>query len=230
MRLKPSNSTIEYTLKRSERKTIGISVERDGSVVVSAPEIVTEEAIAQHVHTKRLWVWEKQAIKKHQNAEAPQKQFIAGESFEYLGRRYRMKIVDAQDKPLKMCDGWFCLSRDHQNEAKKWFIEWYSARLEEKINERLKHVFGFKKENLPSIRVIDLGYRWGSCSKEGILNFNWKIAMAPLSIIDYVVAHELTHLQEHSHSDRFWKELGKIMPGYKKKKEWLKNNGMTLTL
>ena len=105
MRLKPSNSTIEYTLKRSARKTIGISVERDGSVVVSAPEIVTEEAIAQHVHTKRLWVWEKQAIKKHQNAEAPQKQFIAGESFEYLGRRYRMKIVDAQDKPLKMCEG-----------------------------------------------------------------------------------------------------------------------------
>jgi len=230
MRLKTSNSLIEYTLKRSERKTIGISVERDGRVVVSAPTIVTEETVAKHVHTKRLWIWEKQAIKKHQKCEAPNKQFVAGESFEYLGRRYRMKLIDTQDKPLKMHEGWFCLNREDQIKAKKSFIAWYSTHLEEKINERLKHVFGFKKENLPTIRVIDLGYRWGSCSKEGILNFNWKIAMAPLSIIDYVIAHELTHLQEHSHSERFWKELGKIMPGYQKKKEWLKNNGMTLSL
>lgn len=134
--------------------------------------MVTEEALTQHVHAKRLWVWEKQAIKKHQNAESPTKQFIADESFEYLGRRYRMKLVDIQDKPLKMCDGWFCLSRDHQSEAKKWFIHWYSVRLEEKINERLKHVFGFKKENLPSIRVIDLGYRWGYSISTGKLRWH----------------------------------------------------------
>ena len=80
------------------------------------------------------------------------------------------------------------------------------------------------------VKVLDLGYRWGSCTKEGNLNFNWKIAMAPLSIIDYVVAHELIHLKEHSHSERFWKELSKVMPDYAKRKEWLKANGVYLDL
>lgn len=227
---KISNSPIEYTLRRAGRKTIGISVERDGSIVVTAPESVDEASIHQHVHSKRLWIWEKQAIKKHQNGEVVTKQFIAGESFEYLGRRYRLKFVEEQEKPLKMHEGWFCMRKDIQDTAKGCFITWYYERLEEKIKERLKHVFGYTKQSMPTIRVIDLGFRWGSCSKDGTLNFNWKIAMAPISIIDYVIAHELTHLHEHSHSDRFWKELGKIMPGYQKKKEWLKNNGMLLNI
>lgn len=230
MPLKTSNSPIEYTLKRAGRKTIGISVERDGSVVVIAPESVDETSIQQHVQSKRLWIWEKQAIKKHQNSEVVTKQFIAGESFEYLGRRYRLKFVEEQDRVLKMQEGWFSLRKNMQHQAKECFIAWYSQRLEEKIKERLKQVFGYSKQSMPNIRVIDLGFRWGSCSKDGTLNFNWKIAMAPVSIIDYVIAHELTHLHEHSHSDRFWKELGKIMPGYQKKKEWLKNNGMFLTI
>lgn len=230
MRLKTSNSPIEYTLKRAGRKTIGISVERDGSVVVTAPQTVDDTFIQQHVHSKRLWIWEKQAIKKHQNSDVITKQFIAGESFEYLGRRYRLKFIETQDRPLKMHEGWFCMRKDVQESAKECFIGWYSERLEDKIKERLKHVFGYSKQTMPNIRVIDLGFRWGSCSKDGTLNFNWKIVMAPISIIDYVIAHELTHLYEHSHSDRFWKELGKIMPGYQKKKDWLKNNGMLLII
>ena len=77
---------------------------------------------------------------------------------------------------------------------------------------------------------MELGFRWGSCTKEGSLNFNWKIAMAPISVIDYVIVHEIVHLQEHTHNEKFWKEILKLMPNYLEKKEWLRLNGRKLDI
>lgn len=221
---------IDYRLRRAARKTIGITVERDGSVVVTAPETLDNESIEKHVWSRRLWIWQKQAIKKHQNNEMIQKQFVSGESFYYLGRLHRLQPVDEQDKPLKLMHGWFNLRRDVQADAKKHFMKWYSERLELKIHERIAPLAKKAGIEVGKVKVLDLGYRWGSCTKEGNLNFNWKIAMAPLSIIDYVLAHELIHLKEHSHSERFWKELSKVVPDYAKRKEWLKANGVYLNL
>lgn len=221
---------IDYRLQRAARKTIGITVERDGSVVVTAPETLDKKSIEKHIWSRRLWIWQKQAIKKHQSDTMVQKQFISGESFYYLGRLHRLQLIDAQDKPLKLMHGWFNLRKDVQPEAKKHFMKWYSERLEQKITERIVPMAKRAGVQLGKVKVLDLGYRWGSCTKEGNLNFNWKIAMAPLSIIDYVIAHELIHLKEHSHSERFWKELSKVMPDYAKRKEWLKTNGACLDL
>lgn len=221
---------IDYTLKHAARKTIGLSIERDGSLIVTAPETLTPEQIDKHVWSRRLWIWQKQAIKKHQYDEIVQKQFISGESFYYLGRLHRLQLLNGQDRPLKLLHGWFNLRSDSQHEAKQHFEQWYSERLEKKIAGRIEIFANKARVTFGKLTIQDLGYRWGSCTKEGNLNFNWKIAMAPLSIIDYVVAHELVHLKEHSHSERFWKELGKIMPDYAKRKAWLKENGVWFTI
>ncbi len=77
---------------------------------------------------------------------------------------------------------------------------------------------------------MELGFRWGSCTKDGILNFNWKIAMAPIGVIDYIIIHEIVHLKEHTHNEKFWKEVAKMMPNYAEKKEWLKAQGKGLSL
>lgn len=220
---------IDYDVIRSHRKSLGITVERDGNIVVNAPEKLNDEEIEKQVWKKRLWIWEKLALKKAYQSEEISKQFVSGESFLYLGRSYRLEVA-GESNPLKLKQGWFTLGIKQQAKAKQHFKNWYSEHLKKKIQERLDLVS--KKLNItcPEFRVMELGYRWGSCTKEGCLNFNWKIAMAPIGVIDYIIVHEIAHLKEHTHNERFWKEVQRLMPNYSEKKEWLKEHGNELEL
>ena len=220
---------INYELVRSNRKSIGITIERDAQVVVNVPIDLDEQTIEKHIHKKRFWIWEKLAIKKDSLENIVQKQFVSGESFSYLGRNYRLKIVD-DNSELKLKNGWFTLGQKKQQKAKEIFKSWYSEHLKNKIDERLKIIC--EKSNLkkPDFRIMELGFRWGSCTKEGILNFNYKIAMAPMGVIDYIIVHELVHLKIHTHNEKFWKEVSRVMPNYLEKKEWLRLKGHELSL
>ncbi len=220
---------IDYDVIRSNRTSLGITVERDGNIVVNSPLELDDQDIEKQVWKKRLWIWEKLAIKKMDQDNQVKKQFISGESFYYLGAHYRLEIVEG-DAALKLKNGWFQLGSKHQKKAKEYFKIWYSDHLKNKIRSRLKLFEQRLAMDVPEFRVMELGYRWGSCSKEGNLNFNWKIAMAPVGVIDYIIAHELAHLKEHTHNERFWKEVRRLMPDYTKHKEWLKCNGASLDL
>jgi predicted metal-dependent hydrolase len=220
---------IDYDVIRSNRTSLGITVERDGSIVVNSPLELDDLDIEKQVWKKRLWIWEKLAIKKADQDNQVKKQFISGESFYYLGAHYRLEITEGDDT-LKLKNGWFLLGRKHQKKAKECFKSWYSDHLKNKIHLRLKLFEQRLAIDMPDFRVMELGYRWGSCSKEGNLNFNWKIAMAPVGVIDYIIAHELAHLKEYTHNERFWKEVRRLMPDYTKHKEWLKYNGASLDL
>jgi predicted metal-dependent hydrolase len=220
---------IDYDVIRSNRTSLGITVERDGNIVVNSPLELDDLDIEKQVWKKRLWIWEKLAIKKMDQDKQVKKQFISGESFYYLGAHYRLEIVEG-DVTLKLKNGWFQLGNKQQKKAKEYFKTWYSDHLKNKIRSRLQLFEQRLSMNVPDFRVMELGYRWGSCSKEGNLNFNWKIAMAPVGVIDYIIAHELAHLKEHTHNERFWKEVRRLMPDYTKHKEWLKCNGASLDL
>ena len=218
---------IDYDLVRSKRSSIGITVERNGSIVVNAPQELEKDEIDKHVYKKRLWIWEKLAIKKEHNDKVTQKKFISGESFSYLGRSYRLKIVD-EDSALKLKNGWFILGKKYQPKAKELFKIWYTQHLKDKIKERLESLNKNLNLEIPEYKIMELGYRWGSCTKDGVLNFNWKIAMAPIGVIDYIIIHEIAHFKEHTHNERFWREVQRLMPSYIEKKEWLKENGPDL--
>ncbi len=215
---------INYELISSNRKSIGITVDRDGKVVVNAPANLSIEDIEKHIYKKRLWIWEKQALKNSSLENISKKEFVSGESFLYLGRNYRLKIVD-ENSELKLKNGWFILSKNRQNKAKELFKSWYSGRLKEKIDETLEIICKNQNIKKPDFKTMDLGFRWGSCTKEGNLNFNWKMAMASIGVIDYIIIHEIVHLKIHTHNDKFWKEVYKNMPNYLEKKEWLRLNG-----
>lgn len=220
---------IDYELIRSDRKSITITIDRDSKVIVNAPENLNEEEIEKYIYKKRLWIWEKLAIKKSAYEDIFEKKFVSGESFSYLGRNYRLQIIEGNDD-LKLKHGWFILGERKQSKAKEIFKDWYSNHLKNKIEERLVPICNEKRIEEPTFRIMELGFRWGSCTKDGSLNFNWKIAMAPTSIIDYVIVHEIVHLKEHTHNEKFWKELSKFMPNYLEKKEWLRLNGHKLDL
>ncbi|MBD3842421.1 MAG: DUF45 domain-containing protein [Campylobacterales bacterium] len=112
---------INYELIRSNRKSIGITIERDAQVVVNAPMSLDEQTIEKHIHKKRFWIWEKLALKKDSLENIVQKQFVSGESFSYLGRHYRLQIVD-DNSELKLKNGWFVLGTKKQKKAKELFI------------------------------------------------------------------------------------------------------------
>jgi hypothetical protein len=224
---------VPYEVVRSRRKTADIVIERDGSVVVRAPEWIGEEAVEGIVESKHYWIFKSLAEWRDLNATRVLREYKSGEGFLYLGRAYRLLLVADQEEPLLLRNGRFTLRRDlvergEIGSAKAAFEAYYVARGRKRIGERVRY-FAPKVGVAPQgIEVRELGNRWASCSPAGRLAFHWKCMMAPLTIIDYVVVHELCHLHHRDHNAAFWDEVDKVMPEYRERKAWLRVHGASL--
>jgi predicted metal-dependent hydrolase len=230
---------IKYQIKRGKRKkTIGLVVQPNTSVIVLSPEFLLENRIKEVVLKRAGWILKQQERIGKLKAE-PSKDFVSGESFPYLGRQYRLKIVRSEDNenaPCKLVGGRFYIEMNKSLEGRRAsrfvqgrLLEWYRARAQEKIEARTQEYVKLIGQHPEKIFIKNHEKRWGSCSSTGILRFNWKVIMAPLSILDYVIVHELCHLSIKNHSDKFWNKLGSFIPDYKKKRQWLKENSFLLT-
>ena len=208
------------------RKTLQITVERDGELRLAAPESADEEALRRFVRQKRFWIYKKLAEKDSLQRPIPRKQFVDGEGFLYLGRSYRLKLTDQQREPLKLAGGRFRLRRDQVEHAREQFIQWYSNRgrdwLARKVNEHAPRM----EVSPAGVRVQDLGYRWGSCGKGEVLYFHWKTMLLPRLIAEYVVIHELAHLHVPHHTPTYWRRVERALPDYERRKSWLAAHGM----
>lgn len=215
-------------LIRSRRKTVAIIVQRDGRVIVRAPLKAAAEAIEVFVQSKSEWIREKKALAL-QSAAAPARQFVSGEKFWLLGEQIPLRVVADQRTTLALRDE-FLLAAKAAPDARAIFEKWYRARaltvLAERVN-LLARKYGFQYAKL---RITSARTRWGSCSSRGTLSFTWRLVMAPPEVIDYVVIHELAHTRVQNHSPAFWAEVARLMPGYKRSREWLRKNGRYLTL
>jgi predicted metal-dependent hydrolase len=226
---------ISYEVVRSRRATADIVIERDGRILVRAPKSIPNERIEDMVEAKRYWIYKTLAEWRALNATRVLREYCNGEGFLYLGRSYRLLLVKDQEQPLSLRSGRFCLRRDVVDNgeiavAKAAFRDYFIARGKERITQRV--LYYAAKVGITS-RVIDvreLGNRWASCSPKGNLAFHWKCMMAPPTIIDYVVVHELCHSQYLNHTEAFWNEVDKILPNYRERKEWLKKNGAAMDL
>jgi predicted metal-dependent hydrolase len=158
----------------------------------------------------------------------------------YLDRRYRLEVSPAEisKSEVKLYQGKFIinysekLKEDDQQrieEIRDALIEWYRQHAKVKINERVEKYKDKLDVEPNNVVVKKQKKRWGSCSSKGNLNFNWRIILAPMSIVDYLVVHELTHLLHDNHSKEFWATVGSIIPDVKAKREWLKINGRRLS-
>ena len=218
-----------YSTVRSNRKTLGLTIERDGTIVVRAPNSCPKEVIEEFVRSRKDWIMEKLDARREMLTKIPHKEFVDGEGFLYLGKSYRLKIVET-GPPLRLYNGYFELNQELVSKGRDVFIDWYRshALIEFKRRvEKYKRLLGVDPEG---IRVLDLKYRWGSCSKGGTLNFHWKSVLAPLSMLDYIVVHELVHLKEKNHTPEFWKLVGMVLPDYERRKNWLEQNGPILDI
>jgi predicted metal-dependent hydrolase len=217
---------IDYSLTRSGRKkTISIYIERDGEISVLAPELISMAKIEEIIESKRLWIYKGLAEWEDLNAKRIKREFVSGESFPYLGRNYRLKIADNQTKPLILKNGHFCIQAKSLSKADEIFKEFYREKGIKKIKDRIKYFQGKLGAQPNQIRILELKHRWASCSAKGNLNFHWKCIQLPLSVLDYIVVHELTHIAHSNHTKAFWNQIDKVIPDYQERKQWLKVNG-----
>jgi predicted metal-dependent hydrolase len=213
---------------RSKRHTIAILVHRDGKVIVRAPLKAPETLIRAFIESKSGWIEQKKA-EAAQHVALPVKKYTGGEKFLYLGREIPLRVVDGQKTALTFRDE-FSLSKTALPGAQALFEKWYKARARTVLTERVTHYaqqFGLRYEK---IRISSARTCWGSCSSRGTLSFTWRLVMAPLEVVDYVVIHELAHLKVKNHSPVFWAEVARMQPDFKRRRAWLKKNGQFLTL
>ena len=214
---------------RTKRKTIALIVERDASLVVHAPMRADEASIHEFVMEKEKWIRAKQEQARIFYPPFIPKEYVDGEGFLYLGTIYQLQLGHHKRPPLTL-NGTFRLAQASLPKAPLIFERWYRKQAYQVLSERVqfyaeKYDIAYKQVKITSART-----RWGSCSHEGTLSFAWRLVMAPLPIIDYVVVHELAHVQVKNHSKRFWNKLNILMPDYKQRIEWLEKNGHLLSL
>ena len=203
---------------RSKRRTIALEVTRDASLIVRAPYRTSFDFIEKVVFKKRFWIKEKQEIVRDRHKKVIPKEFISGEGFLYLGNMYKLEFIDDMDMPI-VFDNNFKIALKNYDIAKEILIAWYKAQAYQKISERVNWHSSLSGLRYNKIRISDAQKRWGSCSAKGNLNFSWRLIMAPLRVIDYVVVHELAHLEEKNHSKTFWNKIKIMQPDYEQHKD-----------
>lgn len=214
-------------LVRSKRKTLALIVETDGALNVRAPLRMKEADIQKFVEEKMDWIKQKQA-KALEDARPP-RQYVDGEKFLYLGDEILLRIIP-KGKPALVMEGDFRLTKSAQPQAKSYFEAWYKKQARVVLTERVAHFARSRNVEFGKLRISSAITRWGSCSPKRTLSFTSRLVMAPLEIVDYVVVHELCHLEEMNHSKAFWACVEGIIPDYKARRKWLKDNGRELKL
>lgn len=222
---------IDITIEKTDRrKTLSIFIERDGSVKVLAPSTASDEKIEVAIKSREYQIFTKLARWKELNQGKVKREYVNGQSFLYLGRNYRLSIEENQDIPLKVSGGFFKMDKKYLNKADEVFKEFYRKKANLKIKERLILIQEKFSQKPTAVKVLDLQNRWASWTPDNGLSFHWKCIMAPVSVIDYIITHEMVHLTYPNHSPEFWNELDKKMPNFREHEEWLKRNGVKMDL
>lgn len=238
-KIKLGDTEINYRIIISNRKTISLIIDPEKGLLVRAPERVTYRQIEQIVREKSNWIIRKQEEIKRIRSEV-EKEFVAGEKLPFQGEIYEIEVMESgeiKSVTVSLEDGIFLIKVPHdlkgdnrKEEIKRRLVEWYKKEARSKYKERVEHYRKKLGVSYNKIFIRDQKTRWGSCSSKGNLNFNWRLIMAPLSIMDYIVVHELVHLIHPNHSRDFWKLVESVIPDYKEKKQWLRVNGYRLKI
>jgi len=225
-----SYKDIDYSLKKSERKTTSIYIERDGSVSVLAPMPFDVPKIESVLEKKRRWIYRGLAEWQDLNRTRVHREYVNGESFLYLGRHYQLALVQKQERPVLLKHGKFCLLKAEVPNATQHFRDFYKEKLLRRLHEKIAHYASKMDVTARDVRVLELKNRWGSCTSKGVINIHWKCAMLPSNVLDYVVVHELAHIKYPNHTPAFWRAVEKVLLNYEAEKNWLKFNGAGMTL
>ncbi len=234
MQIQIEGNTITYKLQRKNRKTIGIKITNNGEVIVGAPLNLSQEKIDGIIKEKAHWIISKLEEVKALKSKEPS----SLESLKFLGQEYKLKIYESAGPTLKVIFNKSefqvfipkTLKNNREEYTREALDKWYRMQAKNILEKRTVYYADKLKVEPKRIVIKDQKTRWGSCSSKGNINYNYRIIMAPINIIDYLVVHELCHLIELNHSDRFWALVAGILPDYKESLTWLKHYGNSLKI
>lgn len=235
MKLIIDNKEINVNLTRKNRKTISIKISKDCVVYISVPLFVGNAEINRIIKEKEEWI--AQSLRQMKNKIEENLDFKEG--IMYIGTRYTLNIHKVKHSTLKIIFDKsnfniyipeILTEEEEVINIKELLNKWYKVQSRRVFQERVNYYSSKIKISPNRIAIKDQKSRWGSCSSKGNINLNYRLIMAPIEIIDYVIVHELCHLVHLNHSKEFWALVEEISPNYLKCKEWLKINGNTLNL
>ena len=236
----PGNPFKPFVIQRSPRRTLVISVNERGDVKVSAPFRLSQREIEAFIKKKMFWIRTKveHAQKTYQTSQ--QKKFEHNHEFFFLGEKYKLHVAE---KEIKRVNVGFQQSQwnvdvpvsmpleEREKEIKSKLVQWYRREAQEILGSRLfQHSRQMGVE--PKEVVIRTQKRmWGNCHyRKQLIHLNWQVIFLPLRVIDYVIIHELCHLNVPNHSKRFWKQVEKFWPHFREDRKWLRDHSFDLIL
>ena len=224
------------TFKRSaQRRTLEIII-KEGEVQLMLPRSVSDKEGMAFVREKRDWILRTLAKQQNVLKEIPVKQYCEGELFSYLGRDYPLRLFTTTQPSVQFSNGQFYVGvragtpERRAAAAKNLLWKWYQERALEVLSEK-SHAFAARvNRKVNEIKLRRTITKWGHCTADGVIQYNWVIIAAPEPVVNYLVAHEVSHLVYRSHGVRFWGQVEKLFPGYKSHQTWLRVNGHRLVI
>lgn len=219
--------TIVYKAVFVPRKTLAIEVLPDCSVVIKAPTGTTTDAIRSKVVKRARWIIKQQLYFHQFEPRTPKRQFVGGETHLYLGKQFRLKTTSSEKSMVKLKRGFFQIELRPEacpDTVRKLMYRWYAEKARIKFAEVFQQcwpTFENLGHSAPRFQIKQMKKRWGSLSRNGVLTLNPDLIRAPKECIDYVITHELCHLQYHDHGSDFYRLLEKVMPDWEKRKHKL---------
>ncbi len=219
-------SRIEFLLKRTSRRTLAITVKPDTSVVVTAPREAAVEVVAARVRKRGMWIRRQQEYFSRFLPKLPPRQYVSGETHRYLGRQYRLKVVEGPGESAKLRGRfiWVETARKGESGWVRQLVEaWYTLQAKKRFARSLAECLArfYDRVGTPQLRLRRMPKRWGSWTQRGVIYLNPELVLAPASCVDYVVTHELCHLVHAAHGPAFYAELRRVMPDWEERKDRL---------
>lgn len=217
MKIEYDNQVIEFNVQYGNGKKISIHIDSSGRITLKAPKKTSEETIKSVVERNGKLIVEKlQSIEA--NRETPKlKEYEDEGEFLYLGKYYSLQeLIETGDL--------------NEEELKLKLKKFYFASCKKIVGERINKYQTQLRVKPKTIDIVESRTKWGSCSSDKKLTLNYRLAMAPVEVIDYVIIHELCHLLHMNHDRSFWRKVGSLMPDYKEKEEYLARYGRAMTL
>ena len=229
----------DYQLRLSNRKTAAIEI-KHGVVTVAAPKHASKEQLHQWVAAKSNWILKKIEQHRTQALTTPKRQYTEDEIWSFMGHDYSLKIIyNKRAKPFILDNDIFvCLnfaekkySTDQQQQKIKLHLtNWYKDSARDYMVHKTQQLASKLGKRISNVQFRRTKTKWGHCTSRGIIQYNWLIMMAPEPIIDYLIAHEVSHLVHPNHSPKFWQLVVQLNPDFKKHKQWLLQHGHSMDI
>ena len=247
MQLRHNDEIIQVHIQRSKRKTMSMSINKDGSVIIRAPHLFpTDVEIQRFVEDKMDWILSQRERQQDREDMRLVRRFETDYSFPYLGEERLVEMQKGKKNQFSYENGsiiiktpyYEALIENYEADANKSSIEklqnnlkkWYKKQAADYITKRVDYYRTIIGVTVHSVSIKSRKSQWGSCDSNGDITFSWRLVMARPEAIDYVVIHELCHRKHMDHSNAFWDEVQKYMPDFKKQKQWLEENSVNLNI